>query len=426
MDFYDIRYLKTRSFSLNLENGSLEKPKYENYAGKSFRVLKNGSWGVYNGLVDDKLGLELAERNVMGGDVEIDQSVDSGHYEFRQRINVDSIDVEEKVKLLKEIEKELRADYIVSTRIGYIEYIREFRYTNSLGAEVSYTVPRTGIAIQAVGKDTTLQFLSKRLFRAGGFEVVSGDEPFEMASEITSKLKELLRALSPPSGKMPVLMDPSLGGVFIHEAFGHAVEADHLLRGASILKQTGIRVGPEELFVYDDPLREEFGFFPFDDEGVKARKKAVIEAGIFKEFLHSRETAKKLNGVPGNSRSQGVAEPLIRMSNTYIDEGDYEFDELLESVGNGVYLVGTRGGETNPATGYFHFSAQYGYLVINGEVGKMIKDVSLSGHTLEILKDIKIGKGLRFDPGFCGKAGQLVPVSDGGPPTVVRAFVGGA
>ncbi|MBO8182507.1 MAG: TldD/PmbA family protein [Archaeoglobus sp.] len=425
MSFYDIRYLKTRSLTLNLENGSIEKPKHENFAGKSFRVLKNGSWGFFNGLVDDKTGLELAERNTLEGEVEIDESSYSGHYEMKQKINVDSIDIEEKVKLLKEIEKELKADYIVSVRISYLENIREFHYKNSFGDEVSYVVPRTGIAIQVVGKDTTLQFLSKRLFRAGGYEVVSGNEPFEMASDLVSKLKELLRALSPPSGRMPVLMDPSLGGVFIHEAFGHAVEADHLLRGASILRETGIKVGPEELYVYDDPLIEEFGFFPFDDEGVKARRKAVIEAGIFKEFLHSRETAKKMKGMPGNSRSQGVAEPLIRMSNTYIEEGDYSLDELLESVGNGVYLVGTRGGETNPATGYFQFSAQYGYLIINGEIGKMIRDVSLSGHTLEILKKIKVGKGLRFDPGFCGKAGQLVPVADGAPYTVVEAFVGG-
>jgi TldD protein len=306
-----------------------------------------------------------------------------------------------------------------------MEYIREFKYRNSFGDEVSYIVPRTGLVIQAVGKDTTLQFLTRRFLKAGGYEVVSGDEPFDIAAEIASRLKELLNALSPPSGKMPVLMDPILGGVFIHEAFGHAVEADHLLRGASILKETGVRVGPEELFVYDDPLREEFGFFPFDDEGVKARKKAVIEKGVFKEFLHSRETARKLKGMPGNSRSQGVAEPLIRMSNTYIDEGGYGFDELVESVKNGVYLVGTRGGETNPATGYFQFSAQYGYLIINGEIEKMIRDVSLSGHTFEILRDIKVGKGLKFEPGFCGKAGQLVPVADGAPPTVVEAYVGG-
>jgi TldD protein len=425
MDFHDIRFLKVRSLTLNLENGVVEKPKHENFAGKSFRVLKNGSWGFFNGLVDDKTGLELAEKNTLKGDASIDESSYSGHYELKQKINVDSIDIEEKVGLLREIEKELKADFIVSTRLSYIENIREFVYKNSLGDEVSYVVPRTGIAMQAVGKDSNLQSLSKRLFRAGGYEVVSGDGPFDMAAELASKLKELLHALSPPSGRMSVLMDPSLGGVFIHEAFGHAVEADHLLRGASILRETGAKVGSEDLYVYDDPLREEFGFFPFDDEGVKARKKTIIEAGIFKEFLHSRETAKKLNGVPGNARSQGVAEPLIRMSNTYIAEGSYNFEELLEAVGNGVYLIGTRGGETNPATGYFQFNAQYGYLVIRGEIEKMIRDVSLSGHTLEILRGIKIGKGLQFEPGFCGKAGQLVPVSDGAPPTVVEAFVGG-
>jgi TldD protein len=425
MEFYDIREIKSTSLSLTLENGKLEKPKYEKFRGKSFRVLKNKSWGFFSGMVSDEEGLERAERNcIEEGDVEIDRRSFEGDYTFKPKIS--TADIEQKVNLLKEVEKLLKNEFVVSTRINYIENIREFIYRNSEGSEIRYEIPRTGIAMQAVGKDDTLQFLSKRIFKPGGFEIVSGNEPFEMAEELSNKLEELVRAHKPPSGKMPVLMDPSLGGVFIHEAFGHAVEADHLIRGASILKETGIRVGPEELNVYDDPLKEEFGFFPFDDEGVKAEKKTVIEKGIFKEFLHSRETAIKLKGKPGNSRSQGVMEPIIRMSNTYIDEGDYSFDELVESVKNGVYLIGTRGGETNPATGYFHFNAQYGYLIINGEIREMIRDVSLSGHTLEILKDIKIGKEVKFEPGFCGKSGQLVPVSDGAPPTVVNALVGGA
>ncbi|HID43187.1 MAG TPA: TldD/PmbA family protein, partial [Archaeoglobaceae archaeon] len=175
-----------------------------------------------------------------------------------------------------------------------------------------------------------------------------------------------------------------------------------------------------------DPSILEFGFCPFDDEGVKSRKKVIIKDGVLENFLHSRETAAKVGGTPGNARSQGVAEPLVRMSNTYLDEGDWSFEELLREAGNGVYLVGSRGGETNPATGYFHFSAQYGYLIENGEIAEMIRDVSLSGNTLEILNSIKLGKEIKFDPGFCGKEGQLVPVSDAAPFSLVKAVVGGA
>jgi len=105
--------------------------------------------------------------------------------------------------------------------------------------------------------------------------------------------------------------------------------------------------------------------------------------------------------------------------------GDLEFEELLELCKNGVYLVGSRGGETNPATGYFQFSAQYGYIVKNGEISEMIRDVSLMG-TIEILKNVELGKEIEFDPGFCGKAFQTVPVADGAPPVLCRTKVGGA
>jgi TldD protein len=224
---------------------------------------------------------------------------------------------------------------------------------------------------------------------------------------------------------MNVLMDSKLAGVFIHEAFGHAAEADHVLQGSSILSgKIGETIAGKNVTIVDDPTIEEFGFFPFDDEGVKAERKILVENGILKSYLHSRETAKKLKGKPGNARSEGIDFPIVRMSNTFLMPGDYRFDELLELCRNGVYLIGSKGGETNPATGYFHFSAQYGYIIRNGEISEMIRDVGLMGY-LEILNNIKIGRNLNFDPGFCGKASQTVPVADGSPEILCRAKVGG-
>ncbi len=426
-NFRDVRIVESKSLTINLENGVVEKPKYEFFKSKAFRVLKNGFWGYCYGEFDEKEGFEIAERNACDShDSEVVSLSYRGKYELKPKIDFEDISIEEKVNFLREVENVLKSfDKIVSTKVVYMENTKKIEYRDSCGCEVSYTVPRTGVIIQAVAKDGVLQFYSKRIMKPAGYECLDG--AFECAEEVVSVLKELLKAKLPPSGEMNVLMDSELAGVFIHEAFGHAVEADHVLQGASVLSgMIGKKLAGENVNVFDDPTMKEFGFYPFDDEGVKAERKALIRDGVLINYLHSRETAAKLGGKAGNGRAQATMEPIVRMSNTYIDAGDYTFEELLEETKNGVYLLGTRGGETNPATGYFQFNAQYGYVVEKGEIKYPIRDVSLSGNTLEILKEIKLGRDLEFNPGFCGKAGQLVPVSDGAPHSLVKAKVGGA
>lgn len=419
--FYDIREVEIESLTITLENGMVEKPKKTFFRSKCFRVLKDGFWGIFEGNLSDSEGIEEAKQNIIGkGDVEIEKVVTKGSYELKARIPPQDIDVEEKVAFLKDLNKALSAR---NSKISYIESLRKFSYRDSEGSEVSYFVPRVGISVLAVEKGRTLQFLSKRLMKPGGMEKLK--DAYDLIEEINEVLPKLVDAKAPPSGEMNVLMDPQLAGVFIHEAFGHAVEADHVLQGSSVLSnKLGEKVAGENVTIVDDPRIEEFGFFPFDDEGVEANRKVLVEKGVLKGYLHSRETAKKLGGVPGNARAEGVAFPIVRMSNTFLEPGDYEFEELLELCKNGVFLIGSRGGETNPATGYFHFSAQYGYIVRNGEIAEMIRDVGIMG-TLDLLKDLKLGKDVRFDPGFCGKASQIVPIADGAPEILCKTKVGG-
>ncbi len=420
--FYDIREVEVESLTITLENDSIEKPKKAIFRAKCFRVLKDGFWGIFEGNLSDSEGIEEARRNIVGkGDVEIEKVVSKGSYELKAKIPPQDVDIEEKIALLKDLRKGLKAK---NSRIGYIESLKRFSYRDSEGSEVHYFVPRIGVAVLAVEKGDTLQFLSKRLMKVGGFEEL--EDAYELIEEINEVLPKLVNAKTPPSGEMNVLMDPQLAGVFIHEAFGHAVEADHVLQGSSVLSnRIGEKIAGENVTIVDDPTIREFGFFPFDDEGVKAGRKILIENGVLKSYLHSRETAKKLNGIPGNARAEGVAVPIVRMSNTILEPGEHEFEELLELCKHGVYLIGSRGGETNPATGYFHFSAQYGYLIRNGEIGEMIRDVGIMGN-LDLLRDLKLGKKVHFDPGFCGKASQTVPIADGAPEVLCRTKVGGA
>ncbi|WP_457548556.1 TldD/PmbA family protein [Archaeoglobus sp.] len=424
--FYDVRRIESYSLKISIENGRVEKVKFDESRGKAFRVLKNGFWGYFVGDVDDREGIYLAEKNAIGkGDVNVLNVSSGGKFTLKPKEDFRDVSVEEKVEFLRDVEKNLKGDKIVSTSVTYFENVRRFSYYDSNGNEVFYEIPRIGLIVSAVAKDRTLQFYSKRIMKPAGLEALKG--AYDIANEVVDVVTKLVNANAPPSGDMNVVADSSLAGVFIHEAFGHAVEGDHVLQGASVLaNKLGQKVADESVNIYDDPTLREFGFYPFDDEGVKAEKRTIVENGILKDFLHSRETALKFNSKAGNSRAEGLKFPIVRMSNTYLDRGQYKFDELLEIAKDGVYLVGSRGGETNPATGYFQFNAQYGYLIEGGELTEMIRDVSLSGYTLEILKNIKIGCELEFDPGFCGKEDQLVPVSDGSPHILIKALVGGS
>ncbi len=425
-EFEDVRTVESVSLTLTLDNGVIEKPKFELFRSRAFRVLKNGFWGFCSGEFEKEEGLKIARENVVyEGDSVVVEVSGKGSFELKPKIKHEDVSLEEKVEFLKEVEMRLKGENIVSTRVVYMENVRKVEYCDSCGSELSYSVPRTGVIIQAVAKEgDNMQFCSKRILKPAGYECV--EQAFELAEEVVRILGDLLKAKLPPAGEMNVVMDPVLAGVFVHEAFGHAAEADHVLQGASVLAgKLGEMIAGENVTICDDPTLQEFGFYPFDDEGVRAEKRVLVENGTLVDYMHSRETAAKLNARPGNGRAQATLEPVVRMSNTYIEAGDYSFEELLEEAKSGVFLAGTRGGETNPATGYFQFSAQYGYLIENGELGEPVRDVALSGNTLEILRNIKLGDRVEFDPGFCGKAGQLVPVSDGAPFSLVRARVGG-
>jgi TldD protein len=262
-----------------------------------------------------------------------------------------------------------------------------------------------------------------------GFELFKKHNAFELAQKAATTAIELLSASTPKAGTYPVILDQELAGVFIHEAVGHAVEADHVLEGNSILSgKIGEQIASPLITVYDDPSLHEYGYYPFDDEGAGSKRTTLIQDGILKSFIHSRETAGKLGGESRNSRAQGYSRPVIRMSNTFIAPGGMKFDEMLSELKDGIYLKGSRGGQVNPGEGVFQFNAERGFIVKNGELTTPLRDVSLSGNTLEILNSVTtVGNDLEMNSGRCGKAGQLVPVSDGAPHVLVnKAMVGGS
>jgi len=282
-------------------------------------------------------------------------------------------------------------------------------------------------------KGEVLQEGRESVGAVAGFEFIEAENPVTIAGKAADKAVKLLDAELPPAGELPVIMDNKLTGVFMHEALGHAAEADHVLYGESILKgKLGEEIAYERLTVVDDPtIKSSHGFYQYDDEGVRSSRTEVIKNGILVSYLHSRETAGRLDAnLTANARAADYSDiPLVRMSNTVIEEGDWHFEEMLKDIPFGIYAKGMRGGQVDTVKGEFQFSAEEAFLIEKGTLSKRLKNVSLSGRTLDVLKHIDaIGNDKKHGTiGFCGKDGQDVPVCEYAPHVrVTKILVGGA
>jgi len=154
----------------------------------------------------------------------------------------------------------------------------------------------------------------------------------------------------------------------------------------------------------------------------------IIRSGVLVNYLHNRQTLAAVgNGVAGHARAVSGDVPLVRMSNTFIEDGDSTMDEIIECCRDGILLKGSRGGQVDPGRGVFQFNAEYGYIIRNGELKEMVRDVSLSGDILSTLHNIVMcADDRKMTPGYCGKGGQSVPVTDGAPHVLLTdAMIGG-
>ena len=437
VEYADIRVKNSINNSLVLKDGKIDNIDTGiNYA-IGIRVLQNGAWGSAFTSEIDKVE-EAAQNattiaNQLKSDVELTQTnPQEDIVKSKAKIKIEEITIEEKIETMQELHKIALIDQIQSTNISLSEAQSSDLIISSEGTNILSDNNRTVLSMNAVASNgEVMQIGHKSLGGVQGFEIINNADLESFATGISQKARSLLDAQTPPSGDFPVILDPELAGVFIHEALGHASEADIILQSDSILKdKLGQKIGSDLVTVIDDASIETgFGYYPYDVEGTKSEKTTLVENGIFKSVLSSRETASKVgNGESsGNARSSVSNKPLVRMSNTYIKPGESSFEELIEDLPNGIYLKGSRGGQVDTGKGIFQFNAVEAYNIENGELGTHLRDVSLSGTTLDLLNNITgVGSDFNLSVGFCGKDGQTVPVGDGGPHIrVSRATVGG-
>ncbi|MDO5859460.1 TldD/PmbA family protein [Methanobrevibacter sp.] len=436
VDYIDIRAGMSDNTSILMKDGDVDEINTGMSLGARIRVLKNGAWGFayttdlskLNDITDTAIQLS----NSLTGDVELSEAeIIKDKVKVDVKIPFKDISIEEKKEIMKDASDAASIDKVNSTTVSYSDGEINEIFMNSEGSQIQTITSKVRMALNASATDgAIIQFGHGSIGGVKGFEVIEDTDIEEFGRKIGQKAVRLLDAEAAPSGKFPVIADPELTGVLIHEALGHAVEGDLILQNDSILKdKMGDMIASDIVNIFDDASRKDgFGYYPYDVEGVRTKPNQLVKDGKLISLLNSRETASKLGmKSSGNARSIISDQPIVRMSNTYLQPGENTFDELIEDIPDGIYLKGSRGGQVDTGKGIFQFNAAEGYLIKNGEIATPLRDVSLSGNILETLKNIDaIGDDFKLSVGFCGKDGQTAPVGDGGPHTrILNALVGG-
>jgi TldD protein len=312
----------------------------------------------------------------------------------------------------------------------YGELYGEKTFINSTGTEIQWSPLVLDLRISVISKEADVLVEGN-----DGFGGSCGLEAFEDVEHSPQTLganagiwaAEKLEAEPAPAGKHRALCDNRLVGTLAHESFGHLSEADFVVSGISPLAgKLGTQLGSENATIIDEGTPKAGFWIPFDDQGTETTKTTILDKGKLVGYLHNRQTAKLMNVCStGNARAVNCNfPPIVRMRNTYFATGDLSLDEAIELLDTGIYAMRTSGGQAN-ADGTFMFKALRGYYVEHGEMKYPLREVTLTGSILTLLKNIEgATRELLIRSGYfggCGKGGQFpLPVGLGGPHLLVK------
>jgi len=438
-EYTEIRIETVISSWVNFRGEDLDNIGSSKTVGGIVRALFKGGWGyaIFNDLNDlEKRVKEACSSALLVGKeqskfAEVETVVDEIKAFFGKDFR--DISLSEKKSVIEEYNRIILSysEKIETSAIGYNDTFGKIYYGNSEGTYIEDERPDASVSLLATAREgDNVQRGFESVAGGSGFQIVEGLQ--EKAEGAAKRAVELLSAPPVNGGKYTVVINPKLAGVFAHEAFGHLSEADFVYENNRMkeLMVLGKRMGPDILNIIDDGTMPNLrGTHKYDDEGVKTKKNYLIKDGILAGRLHSRETAAKMGEQPtGNARAIDYQyQPIVRMTNTYIDKGKSKFDDMLRDIKLGLYAVDMVGGQTSMEM--FTFSAAYGYMIRDGKIAELVRDVVLTGNVFETLMNIDmVGDTVECPPagGGCGKDGQSpLPVGFGGPYVRIQNVVVG-
>ncbi len=441
-DYCDLYFEHTTYFNLLLKDGAVSSGGFHTDFGVGIRVLKGEKTGyAYSentGMADMTKAAVAASAIASGAGSakrEYKAVSDGRHDLYPMKENWRSKSADAFLPFMLELEKKIFAkdSRIVKVIIRLSDSVSDVMMYNSLGELTCDTRPMGSVSVTAVflqdGK--TENRSASRSFRIGA-EFIGQELMEELADEAVKGIDARFEAIRPKGGQMSVVMGAGASGILLHEAMGHAFEADFNRKGQSIFSdRMGQRICPEGVDVVDDgTVAFNRGSGNYDDEGVPAEKTYMVKDGILCSYLHDRISANWYGVKPtGNGRRENFRyNPIPRMRATYMESGNADPEGIVASVKKGIYVDEFSNGQVKIGEGDFTFFVKSGFLIEDGHLTAPVKDINIIGNGPQALSDIvAVGNDLKIDNGTwtCGKE-QSVPVSCGMPTVLIsRLTVGG-
>lgn len=441
-DFADLYFEHTLANNISLRDGQVNRVSSDIDYGVGIRVLKGDQTGyaytetitIESMMKAAKTAATIAEGTQHHCSVPITEKTFKNHHPIV--IDWNSVTVTQKAEAVQQLNDRIfELDSRVSkVMVALSDSNTVILYFNSEGLLCKDIRPMMSLSATCVMEHNGVleSGTSSRSYRKG-FEYVTPENIEIIAQDVVKKTALLFTASQPKGGEMPVVMAAGGSGILLHEAIGHAFEADFNRKGISIFSdKLGKKICDSQINVIDDgTIIGNRGSVNFDDEGVVGQKTYIVKDGILNSYLHDRISAKHYHVAPtGNGRRESFrCAPIPRMRATYMEDGTLQEQQLIESVKKGIYCDVFTNGQVQIGAGDFTFFVKSGYLIENGKLTKPIKDINIIGNGPQALSDITmVANNCKIDDGrwTCGKDSQACPVTCGMPSVLVKKLtVGG-
>lgn len=439
-DFSEV-YIENRvSKQIVMEESKFRSGLYGISQGAGVRVISGNRTGyAYTDVVDEERlmrAAEVAAYVASGGSAGTVVSLADTDYKsfVTVQMPLEQIADEQRIEVIKRADQ-AALSYDPRIKMAMVDYYDEVRgrvIANSEGLYLRDELPMLFFIVQAMSSDGKARHMAReRLSNHSGFEMFSQVTPEEVAQNAAREAIAMLSAEEAPAGIMDVVMQNGWGGVLVHEAVGHPLEADNIAKGiGAFTGKVGQKVASECFTMVDDGTLPNYrGTINHDDEGTPAQRNVLIENGVLSGYMTDILSARQLGMKrTGNGRRESFRYiPIPRMTNTFIEQGKDDPAEILASTKKGIYVQSLSGGSVNPVTGMFNFTCREAYLIENGKKTVPVRGATLIGSCMDVISNIDaVGNDLAFGPGICGK-GQSAEVTAGQPTVRIRGInVGGS
>ncbi|MCR4403537.1 MAG: TldD/PmbA family protein [Firmicutes bacterium] len=441
--YVEIRYHRRLQTAVDARNGALRRVERRTLAGAGVRCLVDGSWGFVSTTDVTLEGLrravtEASDAARAGARLRREKArlsaarLASG--EFACQTFDDEPDIAEKMKVVLGAERRMRdaSPLVVGSMVIYTEYADEKYIVTSDGAQAHIVDRKPSFHVFAtVRRGDAHETGAKAWGVTGGWhDLLRKRDLDKMVDEAVDLAVRKLDAGYAKGGSYTVILDPQLVGVLSHEAIGHTVEADFVQSGSVVKDKIGEKVASDLVTLVDDgTMSGAAGMVLVDDEGVLGERTVIIDKGVLRNYLHSRESAAAFGAAPhGNARAFTYRdEPIIRMTNTFILPGTASLEDMIAGIDDGFFLKEMGQGGQADSTAEFMFGVSEAYRIKHGKIAELVKGVTISGQAFDVLKSVDAVSGdfeLALGSGHCGKW-QLAKVDAGGPYLRCRVTIGG-